>query len=97
MHPYSAPQNIRRARIYHFWVTTGINLVRPATLLEHLVAVLRKTGRFDGGAIERARRRNYPWVRPKGIRSALAARAWAEAAQAVLRRLARTVLAGRSG
>lgn len=89
VHPYSAPQHIGRSRILHFWVTSGVNLVRPATLFEHLVAEFRTSRRFDRAAIARARGRNYPWVRPRGIRAALEARAWAEAAQAVVRRLAR--------
>ncbi|MGH7586657.1 MAG: hypothetical protein ACREMH_10445 [Gemmatimonadales bacterium] len=95
VHPYSAPQHLRRSRILHFWVTTGINLQRPATLLEHLVAEFRAGGSFDRAAIERARRRNFPWVRPRGIRAALEARAWGEATQSVLRRLLRTILGDR--
>lgn len=89
VHPYSAPQHIRHARILHFWATTGIELERPLTLLEHLVVEFRRTGGLDRAAVDRARRRNYPWVRPRGIRSALEARAWGEAAEAVVRRLAR--------
>lgn len=89
VHPYAAPQHIRRARVLHFWVTTGLNLDHPMTLFEHLVFEFRRTGELDRAAIDRARRRNYPWVRPRGIRSALEARAWGEAAAALLRRLAR--------
>jgi hypothetical protein len=89
VHPYSAPQHIRRARILHFWATTGIELERPMTLLEHLVADFRRSGGLDRAAIDRARRRNYPWVRPRGIRSALEAHAWGEAAAAAVRRLVR--------
>ena len=89
VHPDSTPQHIGQARILHFWATTGIALDRPATLLDHLVAEYRRGGRLDHAAIDRARRRNYPWARPRGIRAALEAGAWSEAAAAVVRRLAR--------
>lgn len=95
VHPYAAPQHIRRARVLHFWVTTGLDLDHPMTLFEHLVAEFRRTGELDWAAIHRARRRNYPWVRPRGIRAALEARAWAEAVQALVRRLAREAGLGR--
>ncbi len=95
VHPYAAPQHIRRARVLHFWVTTGLDLDHPMTLFEHLVGRYRLTGRLDRAAIRRARRRNYPWVRPRGIRSALEAHAWEEAALAAVRRLVRQAGLGR--
>ena len=60
-----------------------------------LVARYRLTGRLDRVALRRARRRNYPWVRPWGIRSALEAHAWEEAALAAVRRLVRQAGLGR--
>ena len=93
----ASPGLIPRARIYHFWAEGGVNLTTPATLLEHLVVELRSTGRLDTGAIERARRRNWPWVRSRGIRAALEAGAWGEAARSALRKLARTSDGTRAG
>lgn len=95
VHPYAAPQHIRRARVLHFWVTTGLDLERPMTLFEHLVTEFRGSGELDRAAIHRARRRNYPWVRPRGIRAALEAHAWEEAARAAVRRLVRQAGLGR--
>ncbi|HJS48301.1 MAG TPA: hypothetical protein VJ773_09975 [Gemmatimonadales bacterium] len=86
----ATPGLIARARIYHFWAEGGVNLTTPATLLEHLVVELRRSGRLDTGAIDRSRRRNWPWVRSRGFRSALEAGAWGEAARSALRKLART-------
>lgn len=79
------PRWMARARIYHFWADLHLNLARPLTLLDHLVVEYGRTGRLDSAALRRCRRRNFPWVRPRGVRMAWQVRAWEE----VLRSLAR--------
>ena len=72
----SHPELIRSAIIYHFWVEKWFDAARPITLLDHLILHYRRTGALDGAAVERARRRRFPWMRPVGIRMAWRAGAW---------------------
>jgi len=95
----ASPRFARGAKILHFYATMSRERLPPYTLLDHLVAHRRATGVVDMAAIERARRRNYPWMVTEGIKRNVQTGHYMDAVRLAARRGVREVqaLIGRPG
>jgi len=95
-HRYNAQVGVwfgaaRDAAIWHFWYAMYHSPTEPISLLDHLVETFSRTGTVDIERYERARAKQYPWVRSRGLRSYLLTRNYLDAMRELPRALVRAV------
>lgn len=77
------------ATIWHFWQSTVPAREAPLSVFDSLIATFIRTGEFDVERFDRARKKHYPWVRSRGLRSYLYTRNYLEAVRELPQALGR--------